>query len=224
MNYLHQQNMKYDLIIFDFDGTIADTSPGIIDSHKFALEQMNAMIPSDNELLKLIGGNLLNIYTNVFKFKDEDARLAIKIYRDRYSKVGIHMANLYPDFEKLLIDLKAHGIKIGVATLKAERFAITMLNELGIAKYFDAICGMDENDNLTKSKLIDKCCDLCNINKNRAILIGDSLNDYDGAMKSMVDFLGVTYGFGIKKGSIYSFDIADSCNEVLRYLIGITYN
>ena len=47
--------MNYKLIIFDFDGTIADTSPGIIDSHKFTLESMRKSIPSDNELLKIIG-------------------------------------------------------------------------------------------------------------------------------------------------------------------------
>lgn len=219
MNYLHRQNTKYDLVIFDFDGTIADTSPGIIDSHKFALKQMNAIIPSYEELLKLIGGNLLNIYTNIFKFKEEDARLAIKIYRDRYAKVGIHMANLYPNFEELLIELKAYGIKIGVATLKAERFAIAMLNELGISKYFDVICGMDENDTMTKSDLINKCCDLCNINKDKTILIGDSMNDYKGSIKSNISFLGVTYGFGIKNCNNYDFDTVNTCTNVLRYII-----
>lgn len=218
MNYLHRQNTKYDLVIFDFDGTIADTSPGIIDSHKFALKQMNATIPSDEELLKLIGGNLLNIYTNIFKFKEEDARLAIKIYRDRYAKVGIHMANLYPNFEELLIELKAYGIKIGVATLKAERFAIAMINELGIGKYFDVICGMDENDNMTKSDLINKCCNLCDIDKNRTLLIGDSTNDYEGSKKSRVDFLGVTYGFGINKNNKYEFDTVKLCYEIIDYI------
>ena len=40
MNLLHQQNMTYKLVIFDFDGTIADTSPGIIDSHIYTLKSM----------------------------------------------------------------------------------------------------------------------------------------------------------------------------------------
>ena len=52
--------MKYKLVIFDFDGTIADTSLGIIDSHIYALNMMGKAIPSSDELKKIIGGNLLD--------------------------------------------------------------------------------------------------------------------------------------------------------------------
>ena len=77
MNSLLIQNMNYKLIIFDFDGTIADTSPGIIDSHKFTLESMRKSIPSDNELLKIIGGQLIKIYREVFLFDDISAKDSI---------------------------------------------------------------------------------------------------------------------------------------------------
>ena len=57
--------MKYKLIIFDFDGTIADTSLGIIDSHKYALAAMGKSIPQDEMLRKVIGGNLLKTYIHL---------------------------------------------------------------------------------------------------------------------------------------------------------------
>ena len=56
MKLLQEVSMKYKLVIFDFDGTIADTSAGIIDSHRFALSYMKKDIPSDVELRRVIGG------------------------------------------------------------------------------------------------------------------------------------------------------------------------
>ena len=77
--------MKYKLIIFDFDGTIADTSLGIIDSHKYTLAAMGKSIPQDEMLRKVIGGNLLKTYIETFGFQEDDARKAVGIYRKRYA-------------------------------------------------------------------------------------------------------------------------------------------
>ena len=128
MNLLHQQNIK--LIIFDFDGTIADTSSGIIDSHKYTLLKMGKELPNDDSLRNLIGGNLLQIYQNFFGLDKNTAIEAIRIYRNRYSEKGIHLAVLYPKFKEMLEILKKNGFLIGVATLKSEKFAILMLKEL----------------------------------------------------------------------------------------------
>lgn len=66
---------------------------------------------------------------------------------------------------------------IGAVTLKAEKFARMMLEEMAIAQYFDAVCGMDESDTLDKTGLILKCCEFCRIQKENAVLVGDSDND-----------------------------------------------
>ena len=216
MKYSRQQDTK--LIIFDFDGTIADTSGGILDSHRFALNAMGKEIPTEKELRGVIGGNLLKTYIDRFCFAEPDAREAVRIYRERYAEVGIHKAVLYPGFTEMVKKLKDKGYKVGVATLKAESFAKIMLKELGIASYFDEVCGMDPNDGLDKAGLILKCCDLCDCEKNEAILVGDSNNDYIGSQQSGVDFIGVTYGFGFKPGEKYDFKTVDSCFELLHLL------
>lgn len=217
MRLLQKQNMKYKLVIFDFDGTIADTSEGIIDSHKYVLKRIGKAIPSDKELYNLIGGNLLDIYTNYFGFTENVARELVKMYRERYALVGIHKAKLYPNLEELLKYLKERGIKIAIATLKAETFAIKMVNELEISQYFDCICGMDIDDKLTKAKLVEKCMNITKCDPDNAILIGDTLNDYKGAVEADVDFLGVSYGFGLKKKSKYKFNCCDVCDEIKEY-------
>lgn len=219
MKYSRQQDTK--LVIFDFDGTIADTSGGILDSHRFALNAMGREIPTEEELRGVIGENLLKTYIECFSFAEPDAREAVRIYRERYAEVGIYNAVLYPGFADLVKELKNKGYKIGVATLKAESFAKIMLKELGISNYFDEVCGMDPNDGLDKAGLILKCCDLCGSEKNEAILVGDSNNDYIGSKQSGVDFIGVTYGFGFKPDEMYDFKTVDNCSELLNLLTDI---
>jgi phosphoglycolate phosphatase len=210
--------MKYKLVIFDFDGTIADTSPGILDSHRFALSYMKKNIPSDSELRVVIGGHLLDTYIDRFGFPELKAREAVRVYRERYAEVGIHKAELYPEFEEMVKKLYEKGYLIGVATLKAEKFAEIMLKEMGIRKWFNTVCGMDEHDDLDKAGLIKKCCSFCGVSEKDAILVGDSNNDFVGAQEAGVDFIGVTYGFGFQKDQKYDFCTVDSAVDILSYL------
>lgn len=221
MKLLQEVSMKYKLVIFDFDGTIADTSAGIIDSHRFALSYMKKDIPSDVELRRVIGGHLLDTYIQRFGFTELQAREAIQVYRERYAKVGIYKAELYPEFTNMVKKLHESGYLIGVATLKAEKFANIMLQEMKIRNYFNMVCGMDEHDDLDKAGLIKKCCSISDINEKNAILVGDSDNDLRGARKAGVDFLGVTYGFGFQKNQKYDFQTVDSVVDIQRYLLSV---
>lgn len=219
MRLLQKASMKYKLVIFDFDGTIADTSLGILDSHRFALSYMRREIPTNSELRSVIGGHLLDTYINQFGFSELQARKAVSVYRDRYAEVGIHKAELYVGFENTVKKLHEEGYQIGVATLKAERFAKIMLEELGIRKWFNAVCGMNERDDLDKAELIKECCLLCGVSAKDAILVGDTNNDAIGAQEANVAFLGVTYGFGFHKEQSYDFDTVDSTAGILEYLL-----
>lgn len=204
MNLSRRQNTK--LVIFDFDGTIADTSEGIIDAHRFTLKAMERKCPSDYELRKVIGRNLFQTYMDTFGFDETEAKKAVKIYRNRYAGVGIHKATVYQGCEDLLMYLKGSGISIGVATLKAEIFTEVMLEELNIADFFDEICGMDPSDSEDKTSLILKCIEKNGCIKDRAVLVGDSINDLTGAKEAGIRFVGVTYGFGFVPNILYEFD------------------
>lgn len=78
-------------------------------------------------------------------------------------------------------------------------------------KILDGICGMDEGDELNKAGLIKKCCSLCNVKECETILVGDSNNDIKGAKEAGIAFLGVTYGFGLKREIKYEFDTVLLC-------------
>ena len=190
--------MKYKLAVFDMDGTLADTSEGILNCHRYAHKVMGRPEPRDEELDGVIGGPLLETYKTRFGFPEEDAKQAVKIYRERYAEQGIYEAKLYDGMKETLQQLKASGVKLAVATLKAERFAKIMLANMGVADLFDAIYGVDENDKRTKAELIQMCMDTLQVEKSETVMIGDSIHDLNGAKECNVDFIGVTYGFGFK--------------------------
>lgn len=217
MNLLHLQNIQ--LVIFDFDGTIADTSEGILDSHRFTLKYMGRDIPSEGVLRSVIGGNLLNTYIKTFGFGEKEAIEAVKVYRQRYAEVGIHQANMYPGFRKMLLELKSYGFKTGVATLKMEKFAKEMLLEMEVDSLFDEICGMDLDDKLDKADLILKCVSQCRCLTEETLLVGDTRNDLEGAKKAGVNFIGVTYGFGFKRNVEYHFPIINEPKELKNMVI-----
>jgi len=188
-------------VIFDMDGTLADTSNGIMNCYRFALSELNLPLPSsDDVLIGLIGGSLVNNFMKAFDLSEEKAVVATRIYRERYAKVGFSEAKLYPGIKNLLIQLKNQNYLLGIATLKAKRFAIEMVKRFEISEYFDSICGVVDSD-ILKSKLIAQCMDELGIEASNAVYIGDSENDAKGARQNGINFIAVTYGFGFDKES-----------------------
>lgn len=190
--------MKYQLIVFDLDGTLADTSEGILNAHRHANTQMGRKSLSDEELDGVIGGPLLDNYKTRFGFNETDAVKAVSIYRDWYSKHGVYQAKLYDGMKETLTFLKQNGYKLAVATLKAESFAKQLLQDMGVANLFDIIYGVDKNDSRTKADLIKLCMSYTNCTAEGTVMIGDSIHDLQGAQECGVDFIGVSYGFGFK--------------------------
>lgn len=213
---------KFKLVIFDLDGTLADTSRGIINCHKHANAMMGSKIEDEKMLASVIGGPLLNTYRTKFGYSEEDARRAVDIYRERYATEGFKEASLYPEMKTALEALKTKGYKLAVATLKAERFAIPMLNELGVGDLFDVIHGVDDKDTHTKSSLINLCIKELNCTREDTVLVGDSIHDARGAMESGIDFIGATYGFGFKSDgeldSVSSYATISSPIELTQIL------
>lgn len=206
---------KYDLILFDLDGTLLDTSPGIFNSVRYAEEKMGFDKIPDARLRDFVGPPPKQMYQSVYNVDEPTALQAAKYHREYGRKKAIYEAKVYPGIVELLKKLKEDGYKTGVATLKSQTIAEHVLQIHGLTEYFDCIVGMDENETLTKKDTV-----LISIEKTKskkAVLIGDSIYDYDGAVKAEIDFIGVTYGFGIKKKNGL-FPTASRPMELLKLL------
>ena len=189
--------MKYKAVLFDFDGTVADTSPGIFESIKYALSKMNLPQLEDDELRLFVGPPLAAAFSQYCRLNQEEANKAVEFYRENYSAGALLNLNLYPGIMELLARLKSEGIKLAVCSSKPERFIKRILASKGLDELFDfAACQNDDDRKETKQELIERACKNLNICTNEAIMIGDRHFDIEGAVKAGCDSIGAVYGFG----------------------------
>lgn len=210
----------YELIIFDLDGTLLDTSQGIFKSVRYAEEYLSLAAIPDQMLKKFVGPPPQKVYKELYHLNEEESAKAVAYHREYGRNKGIYESEVYPGIIKLLSKLKEKNYKVAVATLKAQDIAEQALEYHFIRNYFDIIVGMDKKESLTKCQTIQQVLKNTDINKDNVVMIGDSVYDMEGAKEASVDFIGVTYGFGFdfNDKDKYSDMMATSVDELEKML------
>lgn len=193
---------KYQVVLFDLDGTLIDTSRGIFNSVRYAEQKMRFTPIADEHLGRFVGPPPVQSYMTNYGVSEEVAREATKYHREYGLQYGIYEAEVYVGIPELLATLKNDGVKLGVCTLKRQDVAEKVLEHFGLLEYFDVVVGIDRQETLTKAGTIDIALHSLQRNdKAGVVLVGDSVYDAEGARDAGVDFLGVLYGFGFKKST-----------------------
>lgn len=204
-----------EVIIFDLDGTLLDTSPGVFGSVRYTEKKMNLKPVEDSELRRFVGPPPKEMYKTMYGLSNEEAQRAVGYHREYGVDRAIFEAKQYDGMQEVLEELKRRNYKLAVATLKKQVIAEKILEINSLSNYFDVIIGMDDKESFTKKMTIEKAMFFLGVNK--AVMIGDSEYDYKGAIEANVDFLGVLYGFGFSKGSqSYPFETISSPKELLE--------
>lgn len=191
--------MRYNAVIFDFDGTICDTGEGILKSAKYALEAFGYNAPDYSELTCFIGPPLLITFQEKFGADAAKADELVKKFRERYTNKGVFESKLYDGIKELLIALKKDDIKIGIASSKPQEYIETLLDYFGIKTYFDAICGVTFTaDCEPKASIIARCQKELGTAGNECLMVGDKKYDIEGAKANLIDSVGVLWGYGTK--------------------------
>ena len=190
----------YKTIIFDLDGTLLNTSKGVLNSVKYALDKMGLEQLPYEKAKRFIGPPLQEGFAKVAGLEGNDVDKAVEFYRDNYKNKGaIFEAEVYDGITDVLKHLKNDGRRICVATLKPEDSAKRVLEHFGLAQYFDYIGGNKEEKS-TKAGLIAEGLEATGATADEAVLIGDSIFDLYGAQEAGVDFIAAAYGFGPDDG------------------------
>ena len=147
----------YKGIIFDLDGTLLDTSEGVLASIRHTIKTMNYRELPLETLLTFIGPPVKRSLMNHYGLTDQEADEATEVFRQQYKNKDLLKAKPYDGILELLKALKDQGFLVGVATLKREDYAHTILEHFGIAKLCDLICGSDFESRMTKTDVLRKC-------------------------------------------------------------------
>lgn len=212
----------YKAVIFDFDGTLADTSEGIFNSIRYVERMLNFPLSSDKQKMSHIGPPIEEAYSKTFGIKGDLLQQAI-LYHKQYSlEKGMYELSFYPGIKDILVYFHDREIKVGIATLKIEDTMKKIIELNNIQKYFDTVVGIQPNSPSSKKDVIMRCISHLGCNIGDCLLVGDSVFDAIGAMEVGIDFIGVTYGFGFKKveemGSYKYIGCAKNPDELLQIL------
>lgn len=189
---------NYDVILFDLDGTLTDSSPGIINSIVYALKKYDIAVENIETLRKFLGPPLHESFRNFYGFEEDKAMEAVSFYREYFSTKGLLENKVYDGIPQLLQELKDNGKRLILATSKPQQFTDRIMEHFDLAKYFEFTAGSNmDGTRSKKADVIEYALQQCNItNKSKTVMVGDRMHDIIGAKTVGVDSIGVEYGYG----------------------------
>lgn len=183
------------LVIFDLDGTLTDSAAGIVASFRHALDQVGAPVPEGDLVGRIVGPPMHHTLSGMGL--GERAEDAIAAYRADYIRRGWSMNTPFDGIPALLADLRAAGIRLAVATSKAEPTARRILAHFGLDGYFEVIAGASpDGERALKADVLAHALDQLRPLPDRVLMIGDRRHDVDGAAAHGIDTIVVEWGYG----------------------------
>ena len=208
----------YKAVVFDLDGTLLDTTSGVIYAVELTIKQLGLPRPADDVLKTFVGPPMQLSFEKHFGMEKERALECANLFRANYRDHSLLIAELYPGVMEVLGCLKNKGYKLALATNKSHDNAMAILKHFGVADYCDFMMGSDLAGKLKKADIIEKSLEAIGVEAKDAVYVGDSIFDYEGAQKVGMDFIGVTYGFGFREGESYDFATYDAFEKILTML------
>lgn len=206
--------------IFDFDGTLVDTATDVALAFQEAFRQNNISVPSKERIIKLIGKNLDEIVKELLEVDmPESVVLSIKnTYKNIYNASKKENTKPFDGISALLLKLVKKGYKIAINSNKPEEVLINMAKQYFPEIEFDAIVGYATN---RPSKPDPYGVELIKtrVDEEKAIYIGDGLNDLLTAKNSKIPCVYVTWGpLIIKNSAEYTNATVNSVSELHELL------
>ncbi len=185
-----------DTIFFDVDGTLVDARRDIVNAMNYALGQVGFPAKPFDEIVSYIGTGVKDLISKSLGSRDEVLiERCVGIYGGYYVKHPADEAVLYPHTIDTL-DYFRNKKKI-ILTNRYARFADSVLKALGIGKYFDSIIGGDDENCLKPfACVLDPYISEFDLDKDRALIVGDMAIDIATGKNSKIKTCWVTYGLG----------------------------
>lgn len=211
------------LVIFDFDGTLADTTATILATYSMTIEEIGANARSEAECKTTIGLPLKEGFRQLFPgFSDAQLENCVSTYRRIFSVNKLRlMPKLYPDVKDTLEVLVAAGLQMSVASSRSRESLIEFCEFCGILDYFSLILGADD---VTYAKPnpepVLMTLNRLNQEADKTIVVGDMPVDIAMGRGAKCKTVGVTFGHSSRRelleaGADYIIDLFPQLTEIL---------
>lgn len=187
--------MKYRALIFDFDGTLADTRESILQTMKFVAHNYNIQFVDEKLIEGLIGLPLKATFEQAFLLDESSIQDATLLYRNHYDEIVLNTISLYEGVKDTLLDFYDKGINLSIASSKGKESLRKILQKQNIYHIFSFVGGEEDAKNKKPAPdIVNLILDKFNFQANECLVVGDTIFDIEMGQRANVDTCGVTYG------------------------------
>jgi len=221
--YARKVEGRFQNILFDLDGTLTESRPGIVRSIQHAVAAIGFEPPSAENLLWCVGPPLPAIFARVLAREQNDALVAqaIELYLDRYETLGLLESRLYEGASEMLCALaRAAEARLVLVTTKRAVTADRVLRAFSMRDQFEAIFGADTAGLGGKTESVRMALEQLALEPSATAIVGDRSFDILAGKQNRVFTIGVSYGYGTREelAAAGADQICASPAEVLQFL------
>ena len=192
--------MSISLVLFDLDGTLTDSAPGITRSVAYALEKMGAEPLPPEGRLRFIGPPLKQSFRRYCSFDEARCEEAVRRYREYFTAGGMFENAVYPGVPEALAALRSDGLRLAVATSKPELYSRQIADRFGLTPCFEGVFGAAMDETRTdKAEVIRYALDSLGASPAEVLMVGDREHDVLGAKQAGLPCVGVLWGYGSRE-------------------------
>ncbi|GAA0990736.1 HAD hydrolase-like protein [Subtercola frigoramans] len=221
---LDPKHKPWSCILFDLDGTITDSAPGIIGRLSRTLAALGRPVPPPEELVHFVGPPILIGFELVAGMNEFEAKEALLVYRDLAASEGPQDdAVTFPGMVGLVKFLHKAGIPLAITTSKSEVQAHRILEHLDLGHAFVVITGASEDETRSaKADVIDEALvrlRALDVDLSNLVLVGDRIHDMEGAAEHGIPPIMVEWGYGSPAEADGAIGIVHSVDQLRSLLI-----
>ncbi len=216
--------MAKKFVLFDLDGTMIDSRPGILEGVAHALCRLGIKISAAEVTESVIGPPLYDAFHNYYGLSEQDATQAVAFYREYYKKGALFNNTLYDGVLPMLASLKEAGLSLYLATGKPLCFSVPITEKFGIAPFMTDFfaTGLD-GSYADKPSLLAHILATAGLDPADGVMVGDRRYDMEGANANRMDSVGVLWGYGDREelqsaGATYFAKDTKELTEILLSL------
>ena len=188
-------NARYDLIVFDWDGTLMDSERKIVRCMSAAAADLGLVDPGADAIRQIIGLGLDEAMEALFPQAPAALRQHLTLrYREHFLGLDQTDMPLFPGVEEGLPRLTQEGFLLAVATGKGRRGLDRVLDETGTRRYFAATRCADESFSKPHPGMLEDILEQTGVPRDRALMVGDTTYDMLMARNAGIAALAVSYG------------------------------
>lgn len=211
------------IVLFDLDGTITDSAPGIHEGFRRALAAVGMPEPTEEMLDRVVGPPMVDTFRS-FGLDDATVDRAIAAYFEYYDTSGWMENAVFDGIRGLLAEIDRSSTRLAVATSKNEKIAARILEHFGLADHFEFIGGASEDGTRrAKSDVIAHSLAALGVETAEGattgvLMVGDRDHDVDGAGRWGIPTVFVEWGYGAPEESTNAVWTAADTTELGRIL------